>query len=110
MTNIVQTAGSDISITPAKSSLKIVSVLVINLSPQINSLTKNGPGEYQVRYYFLPLCHTQKTYLLNKEKQGLHMIAEYRKNHKDKQRPHNACPDENTCRNGKAHLGTGNAE
>ena len=38
------------------------------------------------------------------------MIAEYRKNHKDKQRPHNTRPDENTCRNGKAHLGTGDAE
>ena len=38
------------------------------------------------------------------------MIAEYRKNHKDKQRPHNTRSDENTCRNGKAHLGTGNAE
>lgn len=38
------------------------------------------------------------------------MIAEYRKNHKDKQRPHNTRPDENTCRNGKAHLGTRDAE
>ena len=38
------------------------------------------------------------------------MIAEYRKNHKDKQRPHNTRSDENTCRNGKAHLGTKNAE
>ena len=32
------------------------------------------------------------------------MIAEYRKNHKDKQRPHNTRPDD------KAHLGTGDAE